>query len=100
MNQTNDTGVKDPLFLKCSCTSHAVEIQRYDYSQPEDVYEDEGFYIAMWLQHFNYKLTWSERFRWILNIIRTGVPWADSVLLTNDQAKQLKQYIEQHLPKE
>lgn len=97
MNQKTE---ETPLFLKCSCTSHAVEIQRYNFSTPVDAYQDEGFYIALWLQHFNYKLCWRERFRWIWNIFRTGVPWADNVLITNDQAKQLKQYIEQHLPKE
>jgi hypothetical protein len=90
----------DSLFLKCSCTSHALEIQRFNFSNPDTNYTDEGFNISIWVNSFNYKLCWSERFRWIWNILKTGVPWSDNIILSNEQTKQLNQYIEQHLPRE
>lgn len=84
-------------FQKCSCSSHCLEIERYC---DTPVY-DEGFYVTIWSYGRNSNiLGWKERFRWIWKIFRTGSPWADSVILNNEQAKQIINYINQHLPKE
>lgn len=90
----------EPLFLKCACSGHIFEIERFNDSQPGECYSDEGFNIALWVNSFNYKLRWSERFRWIWHIIKTGTPWSDSVILSNEQSKQIINYINKHLSKE
>lgn len=85
------------IFEKCACSAHTLEIQKYCY---ETEY-DEGFYISIWhLGRGSNNMCWRERLRWVWRIICTGNPWADSVILSNKQAKKLADYINKHLPKE
>lgn len=88
------------LYAKCSCSGHMLQIERYDYSETDKYYMDEGFYISTWINSFNYKLCWNERLRWIWNIIITGIPWSDNIIINNDQAMEISKYINKHLSKE
>ena len=91
----SDPGDKNSLFIKCHCSCHLLEVQRYDYNE-----EDEGFYVSMWkFQTWREKLTWKERLRWCWNLITKGNLWADNIILTNEKAKEVANYINKHLVK-
>ena len=84
-------------FEKCVCSSHLLEVQKYC----DDMIQDEGFYLTIWsCSRQSQIMSWRERLRWIWKIFRTGNPWADSVVISNEQAKHITKYINKHLPKE
>lgn len=82
-------------FIKCQCHAHALEIERFYYDEV-----DQGFNLSIWkLGSFNGKLRWRERLRWIWNILKTGNLWADQVIISNDQARDLASFMMSNLPK-
>lgn len=85
----------ESLFIKCQCSSHCLEIERYCYDK-----NDDGFYITIWdcFIH-NKKLTWKERIKWVWKIISTGNLWADSIIINNKQAEEIVKHIKKHLLK-
>lgn len=84
-------------FVKCDCSSHILECERYD----EDKF-NQGFNFAFWNygQDGNERRKWKERFRWCWRILRTGNPWADSIIATNKNARGLAEFILKNLPME
>lgn len=85
---------KKSLFEKCQCSTHCFEIEYFCY-EPKD---DKGFYLSFWTYARKAeKLCWKERIRWIWNIIKTGNPWSDSIIINNEQAKEITEYINKHL---
>jgi hypothetical protein len=90
-----DCKEEESLFVKCECTTHLFEIQRFKY---ED--RDEGFYVSLWSpQEWRTRLTWKERLRWCWNLIKNGTLWADNIILTNEKAKEVVDYVNKHLVK-
>ena len=88
------------LFVKCQCSGHVFEVERFvdDWT---DGGHDEGFNLTFWNYGRNDNtLCWRERLRWIWNIFCTGKPWADGIIIENEQAKEITNYINKHLPKE
>jgi hypothetical protein len=83
------------LFVKCQCSTHCFQIEK----SVDDWLE--GFDLTFWnLGRTNDTLCWRERFRWVWNIFRTGQPWADGIIISNEQAKEISEYINKHLQKE
>lgn len=79
------------LYLKCDCSCHLLEIE-YD----DDF--DDSFCIALWSRGRQGEiLSWRDRIRWIWNIIRTGNPWSDSIIINKTKAKEIINYINKHL---
>ena len=88
------------LFVKCKCSADCFEIERF-YDDWDNGPHEEGFNLAFWsLGRRNEILCWRERWRWIWNIIRTGNPWSDGIIVSNGQAKEISEYINKHLQKE
>ena len=82
-----------PLFVKCECGTHAFEIQRYDEGD-----EDKGFYLSFWhYGRINSPMKWKERLRWCWRILRTGDPWADGIIATDETANKISDYITKNL---
>ncbi len=78
------------IMLKCACHGEAIELSYWD--------EDDGeFWFAIWKHGFDNRLCWREKIRWCWNIIRTGKPWGDNIILTPEQAQQVALFINQHL---
>ena len=77
------------LFIMCDCSSHMFQIERY--------YEDKrdnGFNLAIWHYGHNGNIRrWKERLRWCWRILKTGNPWADSIIITNEKAKEISNFI-------
>jgi len=94
-------GEKEPLLVKCECSSHMLELQRYDYGAMKDTDKvDDGFYVSVWAYQGNInELPWKERIRWCWRLLTKGNLWADNIILTNQKAKEVSQYITQYLPK-
>lgn len=91
---------EESLFEKCQCQGDIFELQRYK-DHWGDGKIDEGFNLTFWsLGRSSNKLCWRERWRWIWNILRTGNPWADGIIINDKQAKEIADYINKHLPKE
>ena len=90
-------------FTKCECSSHLLEVERYFY---EDVGEtettvDDGFNFVCWnYGHDGNIKGWKERFRWCWRILKTGNPWADSIIASNKNAREIAEFILKNLPKE
>lgn len=83
-------------FVKCNCGGDMLEVERYNYRDG-----DEGFNFSSWSRgRHGKKLIWKERFRWCWNILRTGSPWADDIIATNQDAKGLAEFILKNLPNE
>ena len=82
-------------FAKCECTSHLLQAERYIYSNT-----DKGFNFSVW--HYGHDgniRRWKERFRWCWRILRTGNPWADSIIATDKCALELANFITSELKK-
>lgn len=74
-------------FLMCECYSHALFIEKYEH--------DEEVSISLFERAFNNRvLSWKERIRWCLHILKTGLPWTDYVLLSKENQKSLKEFLQ------
>lgn len=90
----------ESCMVKCACYGHMFEIERYE-DRREDDKTETGFNLVTWERGRDGKiLCWRERWRWIWNIIRTGQLWADDIIINDNQAKEIVEYINKHLPKE
>lgn len=81
-----DAPEKDTIQLRCSCGEETLDVQ---YSR-----EDREYFLALWYYgRSGHPLCWSERFRWIKRIFFTGTPWADAVILTEQQMLDLAKFV-------
>lgn len=81
------------LLLKCECSTHMLEIERFFESD-----NDQGFNFSIWHRSVHGKiLSWKERFRWCWHIIKTGNLWSDAVIINNTNAQQIVNYINQNI---
>ena len=85
MNQNNSK------FYKCTCHTHALEVDT-------SFRKDEGeVWFSIWERgRATDKLSWKERIRWCLHIIKTGNPWGDSVSLNEEQIKELVEQLNEN----
>lgn len=84
-------------FVKCTCGCQILEAEVYDYGDG-----DKGVNFVIWARGRDGKKIYSlkERLRWCWNILKTGSPWADDIIATNQDARGLATFILQNLPKE
>ena len=80
------------MFQKCLCTTHLLEVEHYNDS---DIgLEEVGFNITVWRLGNEDKLySIKERIRWCWHVLTTGKPWADSVILSEEQACNIASFI-------
>lgn len=78
--------MKKEIIIKCDCSCHAIQFY----------YDGEWNYIevSIWERYIG-KAPFSikERLRWCWHILTTGTPWADHVVLSQEQIQQLIQYL-------
>jgi hypothetical protein len=94
-NNKNE-GVMDSLFIKCDCLACSFELSRveetYDKGPPIKMFE-----LSVWqLIDTNRPFGWRERIRWAWRIISTGMPWADMIIISDEKAKKVAQFITKH----
>ena len=77
------------IILKCDCHAEAMEI----------TYEPEfkQFWFAYWGYGFtNKKLSFFRRIKWAFKLLITGTLYTDFVILDDDKAKQLADFINEN----
>ena len=79
------------LMLKCACHTEALEVTHWP-----NVDSPDEFWFSIWKYGFDNRLCWRERFRWCWNVLRTGKPWADNIILTPEQANDVARFISKH----
>ena len=87
-----------PTYLtKCDCGGHQLECEIFDWKDGEA-----GVNFSIWERGRDGKQIrgWKEKFRWCWRILKTGMPWADDIIVTNNEARGLAKFILQHLPME
>jgi len=85
--------VNNSKFIKCDCYGHLLEICR-EKEIIDGKVSHKNFNLSMWEWGTgNRPLSFRERIRWCWNILRTGSPWADHIILSDDKAKKLAQFI-------
>ena len=96
MTDPNDYGVVDRLLIKCDCLTHALELVYI-----EDKYDGDNsvkkFELSAWqLMNSDRPLCWRQKIRWIWRILRTGMPWTDMMIISDDKAKEIVEFINKH----
>jgi len=77
-----------------------LEMERYQdvYETASGSYVDQGFHVTTWIMQTPTKqLSWKDKFRWIKQILVHGSLWSDGVVLTDEAADNLANYIKDHL---
>lgn len=93
----NTNGLVDGLNVKCECSTCSLEICRIEESY------DKGeafktFEVSVWrLASGDRPLGWKERFRWAWRVLRTGMPWSDMIILSDDNARKVAKFINKYL---
>jgi hypothetical protein len=81
---------EEPLFADCCCGSEMFEIRR----------SMENFDLSIWNRGMSSRpLCWKERLRWCWRILRTGDPWADSIIVSDENAMKISNYINKYINK-
>jgi hypothetical protein len=96
MSNKENGGVVDSISVKCDCFTHSLELVRL-----EETYDKgptfKSFELSVWqLANHVRPMGWRERFRWVWRILRTGNPWTDMIILSDDKAKEIAQFITKH----
>ena len=76
-------------FFKCQCGSEAIEIEVDDAVKVQSFPPE--MYISLWSYgSFSRVMSFKERLRWIWHILRTGMPWTDSITFDYKKAKEFR----------
>lgn len=92
-----DSTVFKSHFIRCSCSGHILEAEVYNYQDG-----DQGVNFSIWERGRDGKKirSWREKLRWCWCILKTGCPWADDIIATNQEARGLAEFLLQNVPKE
>ncbi len=77
-------------FFICSCTSHALSVQRLSIDDEDTTVSFPEIELSIW-QHPSD--TVRNRLRLIWHIIRYGHPYADFIVLEKDEATKLRDHL-------
>ncbi len=86
----NEPSTNKELFLKCTCHGEALQIE---YEVDKRWNEDGEYWVSLWERGFDGILCWRERLRWVWNILKTGKPFSDHVILSKQDAIKLRDFI-------
>jgi hypothetical protein len=75
-------------FTTCDGGCEIFEIHRFS----GDAYSN--FEFSMWKPMCSDRpLGFKERLRWCWNILRTGIPWSDAIIISDTKAKKIANFI-------
>lgn len=76
------------LFVHCSCYSEGLEVSQFD--------DEKEVQISIWaLKRSTNTLPWRERFRWVWHILKSGDPHSDMIILSQEDAIKVKNFLEE-----
>lgn len=79
----------DILHLTCDCHTHELHFEKD--------FEDEMWYVSFWQRGYTTDNPWKYRFRCIWQILKTGRPYGDEVILNKSDLEKLQEYINTQL---
>lgn len=77
---------KDELHITCSCHAHELHFEKD--------FEDEMWYVSFWQRGYVDTPTWKYKLRCIWQVLKTGRPYGDEVVLEKKDLLELKTYLE------
>lgn len=81
---------KNTIYLMCDCNKHTLQAS---YDKECDIIE-----ISLWSCYIDNRIYGlKERLRWCWNILWTGNPWSDFIILNKENALKLSNFIKEKL---
>lgn len=74
-------------FIRCNCDSEVLAV-RYD-----GEYDLLDLCILETKGSFQYKMTWWNRLRYIYQVLKTGQPFSDQIVLEHEQIQELAGFL-------
>lgn len=82
------------LHLTCSCHSHELHIERDDLSE-EKIHS--VWYGSFWIRGYRGEKSWRWSLRQMWEILKTGKPYGDEVVLSKEHLEELQVYVQEQL---
>lgn len=79
------------LHITCECHTHELHVER-----DSDAGVD-NWYVSFWQRGYHTTTDWKWRLRYVWQILKTGRPYGDEVVLSRDQMQELFNYINKEL---
>ena len=74
------------LFLICDCHEHGLLVEKFP--------DEEEVCLSLFERGLKgRKLSFTEKLRWCWQIFRYGNPWSDYIILSTENQKQLKDFL-------
>ena len=88
---------KEPaMFIECDCNGHALHVQRMEWDDAK-LNDKWWLEITIWDRSpASIPFKFLERIRWAWWIIRTGRPWTDYCMLSEEKSLELQKFLQQH----
>lgn len=77
------------LHLTCSCHSHQLHLEKDD--------DDCMWYGSFWIRGYGTESTWKFRLRMIWQILKTGTPYGDEIVLQRKDMEELLAYVQEQV---
>jgi len=71
--------MKFEVFM-CNCHGEGINVEKFDNNE---------IYLSLFYRCYNYPISIKERIRYCWNILKTGKPFNDQMILDNQTAEQL-----------
>ena len=81
------------LHITCSCSTHALHIEH----DPLDGEVARMWYFSYWLRGYGEGNPWRYKLKNMWQILKTGHPYGDEVILERQEMKELLEYIQVQL---
>ena len=82
------------LHIECDCHTHALHFERDCEPSPTDTW-----YVSFWQRGYYDSPDWKWQLRCIWQILKTGRPYGDEVILGRPQMQELFDYVNNELNK-
>ena len=79
----------DILHLTCDCHTHELHFEKD--------FEDEMWYVSFWQRGYASETSWVYRLKCIWQILKTGRPYGDEVILSKEDLLKLDEYIKNQM---
>lgn len=84
--------IKDnELHITCSCHTHELHFEKDS--------ESEMWFVSFWQRGYLADTSWKYKLRQIWNILKTGRPYGDEVVLEKKDLVELMEYVDKQLGK-
>jgi hypothetical protein len=74
-------------YIECSCCAEGLHLMQFD--------DEEYVYLSVWQTGYckNNKLSWKNKLRYIWQVIKTGSPFHDQLVLDKEACKEIIDFL-------